>query len=229
MFWCLAYPSEFPQFSQPFSCVPDGNFHITHRDNKMSFTGIFLIIMIRCSFSFEPGHEKTCLMSYANNKGADQPALPRSMTSAFVIRCLDSIISLNSIAEISRLYLASVAEQVSLSLTWSETPEDMFSHVVAHFYLKLIKALLDELGLTYIWLQQSEITIPFKPRHEKTCLREFPTRSNWPAQLQKLAWGLKFWLQKLETLHYLDSEQQRRWSDCADAQADLRLCCSHLT
>ena len=51
-----------------------------------------------------------------------------------------------------------------------------------------------------------------EPRHEKTCLREFPTRSdsNWPAQLQKLAGGLKFWLQKLETLHYLGSEQQRR-------------------
>ena len=30
----------------------------------------------------------------------------------------------------------------------------------------------------------------------ETCLREFPTRSdsNRPAQLQKLAWGLKFWL-----------------------------------
>ena len=51
-----------------------------------------------------------------------------------------------------------------------------------------------------------------EPRHEKTCLREFPTRSdsNWPAQLQKLAGCLKFWLQKLETLHYLGSEQQRR-------------------
>ena len=44
--------------------------------------------------------------------------------------------------------------------------------------------------------------IIIEPRHEKTCLREFPTRSgsNWPAQLQKLAGGLKFWLQKLETL-----------------------------
>ena len=29
----------------------------------------------------------------------------------------------------------------------------------------------------------------YKPRHEKTCLWEFPTRSdsNWPAQLEKLA------------------------------------------
>ena len=51
----------------------------------------------------EPGHEKMCLMSYANNKGADQPAHPPSLISAFVVRCLDSIISLDSIAEISRL------------------------------------------------------------------------------------------------------------------------------
>ena len=49
-----------------------------------------------------------------------------------------------------------------------------------------------------------------EPRHEKTCLREFPTRSdsNWPAQLQRLARVLKFWLQKLETLHHLGSEQR---------------------
>ena len=31
----------------------------------------------------ESGHEKMCLMSYANNKGADQPAHPRSLISAF--------------------------------------------------------------------------------------------------------------------------------------------------
>ena len=48
-------------------------------------------------------HEKICLMSYANNKGTDQTAHLRSLISAFVIRCLDSIISLDSIAKISRL------------------------------------------------------------------------------------------------------------------------------
>ena len=47
---------------------------------------------------YEPGHEKICLTSYAKNKGADQTAHPR-----FVVRCLDSILSLDSIAEISRL------------------------------------------------------------------------------------------------------------------------------
>ena len=41
----------------------------------------------------EPDHEKMCHMSYSNNKGADQPAHPRSLISTFVVRCLDSIIS----------------------------------------------------------------------------------------------------------------------------------------
>ena len=49
------------------------------------------------------------------------------LISAFVVSCLeavDSIISLDSIAEISRLYLASVAAQASLCLAGSEPPED---------------------------------------------------------------------------------------------------------
>ena len=52
---------------------------------------------------------KCVFMSYANNKGTDQPAHLRSLISAFVVRCLDSIISLDSIAEISKVQLASVA------------------------------------------------------------------------------------------------------------------------
>ena len=55
------------------------------------------------------------------------------------------------------------------------------------------------------------------------------TQTGLPAHLQKLASGLKFWWQTLETLHYLGSEQQRHWSDCANEQADLRLGCSHMT
>ena len=73
-----------------------------------------------------------CLMSHAINKGADQPAHPRSLISAFVVRCLYSIMSLDFIAKISRLYLASVAAQAGLCLAWSETPEDTFCRVVAH-------------------------------------------------------------------------------------------------
>ena len=44
-----------------------------------------------------------CLMLYANKKGADQPAHPRSLMSTFVVRCLDSIMPLVSLSEISRL------------------------------------------------------------------------------------------------------------------------------
>ena len=43
------------------------------------------------TLSHGPGHAKTCLMPYANNKGADQPAHPRSLISTFVVRCLDSM------------------------------------------------------------------------------------------------------------------------------------------
>ena len=45
--------------------------------------------------------EKTCLLWFANNKGADQPAHPCSLISAFVIRLLESIISILATSEIS--------------------------------------------------------------------------------------------------------------------------------
>ena len=67
------------------------------------------------------------VLSYANNKGADQPARSRSLISTFVVRCLDSIIPLVSMSEISSLYLASVVAQDGLSLTWSRTPKTGFS------------------------------------------------------------------------------------------------------
>ena len=60
-------------------------------------------------------------MPYANNKGADQPAHLRCLISTFVVHCLDSIIPVVSIHEISSFYLASVAAQTGLCVTWSET------------------------------------------------------------------------------------------------------------
>ena len=64
--------------------------------------------------------------AFANNKDADQPALPCSLISTFVFRCLGSIIPLVSISESSSFYLASVAEQAGLSLTRSQTPKTGF-------------------------------------------------------------------------------------------------------
>ena len=86
-------------------------------------------------------------MSYANNKGADQPAHPHSLISAFVVCCLDIVMSLVSVTKISSLMLASVSEQASLSLTWSETPEDTFSHDEAqtyHMYVYDVPHLISE-------------------------------------------------------------------------------------
>ena len=76
-------------------------------------------------FPFEPGHcfpylqhakavknileyqwatlWENLFIPYANNKGADQPAHPRSLINAFVVRCLVSIKSLLATAEIPSL------------------------------------------------------------------------------------------------------------------------------
>ena len=58
---------------------------------------------------------------------------PRRLISAFVVRCLDSIIPLVSIPEISSLYLASVAAQANFNLPWLKVSEDRFSCDEAHF------------------------------------------------------------------------------------------------
>ena len=76
-------------------------------------------------------------MPYANNKGADQSAHPRNQISAFVVRCLDSIIRLVSISEISRLQTVSVAVQASLSLTWSKIPKTGFLVTMLSFLVAL--------------------------------------------------------------------------------------------
>ena len=52
-----------------------------------------------------PPREKTCLRGFSNNTGADQPAHPRSLISAFVIRFVVSITSKIATSEISIFYL----------------------------------------------------------------------------------------------------------------------------
>ena len=51
---------------------------------------------------YGPDHAKMCLMSYANNKGADQPAHPCTLISTLVVRCLDSMICILAISKVSR-------------------------------------------------------------------------------------------------------------------------------
>ena len=80
----------------------------------------------RWLLSFGPRREKTCLRWFANNTGADQPAHPRSLISAFVIRFLERIICYLTRGEISIFYLVSVAEETGLKLALSETQRTGF-------------------------------------------------------------------------------------------------------
>ena len=90
--------------------------------------------------------------------------------------------------------------------------------------------------VSLIWaMSQENLSSGFATRYD----------TNWSPLLQRLARGLNFSIYKQEVLYYLSSEQQRRWSDCAEAQADLseqqrrwsdcteaqadlRLCCLHM-
>ena len=63
---------------------------------------------------------------FANNKGVDQPAHPRSLISAFVIRFLGSKIIQLAASELSIFKLVSVAEQDGLTLAIRETPKTGF-------------------------------------------------------------------------------------------------------
>ena len=80
-------------------------------------------VEIMVQLKFGPRREKTCLRGSAYNKGADQPAHPRSLTSAFVVHFLESTIYMYNLAtsKISIFQLVPVADETGLSLALSET------------------------------------------------------------------------------------------------------------
>ena len=72
------------------------------------------------------------ILQYTNNKGADQPAHPRSLISTFVVRCLDSIISSFCIWYFKPLAsFCGCTGQFESYLV--ENAEDRFSRDEAHF------------------------------------------------------------------------------------------------
>ena len=75
----------------------------TKRDISKSLAGIDQLKAIPWLYHFliGPRREKTCLRGFANNKGADQPAHPRSLISAFVVRFLKNVICKLATGEIS--------------------------------------------------------------------------------------------------------------------------------
>ena len=88
-------------------------------------------------------------MVYMNNKGADQPAHPRSLISTFVVRFLDSMICILALSKVSRFQLVPVAEQAGLNLTWSKILEDTLSRDVAHIMIIKLNNLLQSTGNTF--------------------------------------------------------------------------------
>ena len=115
--------------------LENGRTGMGKRTGKPSSRGIQVLII-----HLFRRHEKTCLVPFANNKGADQPAHSRSLISAFVFRCLGYIIPILAISKNPRLSLAFVAEQVGLSLTWFHTSKDRFSRDGAMYaYLCFLK------------------------------------------------------------------------------------------
>ena len=75
---------------------------------------------------YRPYRKKTCLWGYVNKKGADQPAHPDSLISAFVILLFASTVSSLITNEISLFLLVAVAEETGLSLALSKTPKTSF-------------------------------------------------------------------------------------------------------
>ena len=80
------------------------------------------------------------------------------------------------------------------------------------------------------WLFHPEtVTWTYKSHHEETCprgLRPGKTQTGLLSYTDKLeSWNFGF---SKYVLYYLRSKQQRCWSDRADAQADLHLCCLHI-
>ena len=85
------------------------------------FSGHSNCVIFRSRSLIGPRREKTCLRGFANNTGADQPAHPRSLISAFVIRFLDCFICKLATGEFSIFYIVSVAEETSLNLALTES------------------------------------------------------------------------------------------------------------
>ena len=133
-------------YLQPYGQVVSIKNHLSHIMRKPVLC--HMSHMRKHLMSYEP-HEKTCLnviwatskekvsyvmwakswenlfLPYVNDKAQISLRI-HLLISAFVVRCLDSVIPLLAIAEFSRPQLVSSAEQVGLSLSWSQTPKTGF-------------------------------------------------------------------------------------------------------
>ena len=88
-----AYGKIISSYRHP--CLP-----VTAKGTTLDATGMTLAALY---YFYDMSHVMTKpAFAICKQKGADQPAHPRSLISAFVFRCLDSIIPLLATAEISK-------------------------------------------------------------------------------------------------------------------------------
>ena len=83
-------------FGQALPILQQTSGHVTGQSNKVAQSGLS-----ESHGKYGPEREKTCLLGFANNMGADQPAHLRSLINAFIIRFLESIICKLATGEIS--------------------------------------------------------------------------------------------------------------------------------
>ena len=98
-------------------------------------------------------HVKTCLMPFVNNKGADQPAHPRSLIST----CLFAA-KTNAETRISMLQLFSVAEEAGLNLIWSEIPKTHFCKALLNCELIILRIVGAQSRRTITWYTCGNLT-----------------------------------------------------------------------
>ena len=80
---------------------------------------------------------------HANNKGADQPARPRSLINGFIASYLDAQFVVLATYIVSRSHIVYVAEQSDMKITWSQAMKTSFLMVPLKNFLGIRRTLHD--------------------------------------------------------------------------------------
>ena len=152
---------------------------------------------------------------YANNKDADQPAHPCSLISTFVVRCLDSKISLVFMNLASFFSWADHFESYLVA-----NPEYRFSRHVAHFISNSSHCFL--VGARFLQDSVSKIvmvwptTILAKDERQTAVSRAFYTKVGFCHIPMQLYYGHK-------VKHIWAATWQNKQNDCAPAKIQISL------
>ena len=101
--WKLQLLGHCTSYLKKLSYAKIGQGHIRPYNWLLGWPNSSKAVINLKSFNIWATSWENLFITYANNKGADQPALPHSLISTFVVHCLDSIICLVSISEISSI------------------------------------------------------------------------------------------------------------------------------